>query len=109
MTPSTGFSNDGGNVTYDSNSNALTVGGVTNTVPASSDLMSKSNGGNYLYDSAGNLTSVAGGAFQTYSKANRLATAGSSTYSYDAFGTRQKIKTTASPFQVMQYDLNGNS
>jgi RHS repeat-associated protein len=100
--------NDGGGITYDSNSNALTVGGVTNIVPASSNLMSKSNGGTYLYDSAGNLTSVAGGAFQTYSKANRLATAGSSTYYYDAFGTRQKIKTTGSPFQVMQYDLNRN-
>ena len=68
--------------------------------------------GYFHYDSAGNLTSVNGGATQTYSKANRLATAAaggvSSTYSYDAFGTRQKIKTTGSPFQVMQYDLDGN-
>jgi RHS repeat-associated protein len=99
----------GGSITYDSNSNILTVGSVTNTVPANNDLMSASNGGYLLYDSAGNMTSVNGGAIQTYSKANRLATVNTTTsYKYDAFGTRQVVKNGTTPFQVMQYDLNGN-
>ena len=80
------LTNDGGNITYDSNSNELTVGGTTNTIPASNNLMHTSGGGTFLYDSAGNLTSVNGGSLQTYSKANRLATVNTSSYAYDAFG-----------------------
>ena len=85
-----------------SNSNVLTVGSVTNTVPASSDLISASNGGNYLYDSAGNLTQVACCALQTYSKANRLATVNSTSYAYDAFGQRLRAQTSGTPFSVLR-------
>jgi RHS repeat-associated protein len=98
----------GGSITYDSNSNVLTVGGVTNTVPAGSDLISVSNGGNYSYDSAGNLTQVACCATQTYSQANRLATASGYSYAYDAFNQRLKTKATGTPFAVYMYDLNGH-
>jgi len=98
----------GGSITFDSNSNVLTVGSVTNTVPASSDLISASNGGNYLYDSAGNLTQVACCALQTYSKANRLATVNSTSYAYDAFGQRLRAQTSGTPFSVFAYDLNGH-
>jgi YD repeat-containing protein len=102
------LTSDGGSITYDSNSNELTVGSVTNTVPASNNLMSTSNGGFFLYDSAGNMTSVNGGAIQTYSKVNRLATVNTNSYSYDAFGNRLKTKTTGTPFVVFIYDLDGH-
>ena len=100
-------------ITYDSNSNILTYGGVSNTVPSGSDRMSVSNGGSILYDSVGNVTQTSTGATQTYSKANRLATTLSGgvtgVYRYDAFG--QRIMSTingSAKTNIEQYDLSGH-
>lgn len=101
-----------GTVTYDSNSNRLTAGGFNYTIPLASNRLKKWNTSTITYTSSGNITTI-GLDVATYNKANQM---GSLTlfggavngYAYDAFGTRLKLKTAGTPYQLQMYDLSGH-
>lgn len=79
-----------GSITFDSNSNRKTYGGLNFTVPATSDRTSQVGSAAVTYDSAGNITGV-GTNTMAYNQANQLATITRSVawnYGTDAFGRR---------------------
>jgi RHS repeat-associated protein len=94
-------------VGYDSNSNRLTYGASSYTIPGANDRMSVAAGSNLQYSSTGNTTGI-GTTTLAYNQANQLKTATvsgtTSSYLYDFLGVRAKIKTGTTPFQITQYD-----
>jgi len=105
-----GFYGTVSSITYDSNSNMLTYGGTTNTVPSNSDRMSVNGASSITYTSTGNISTY-GSSSLTYNKANQLATStfggGSTGFAYDAF--RQRLTETKSgATTVRQYNPSGN-
>jgi YD repeat-containing protein len=98
-------------ITYDSNSNRKTYGATNYTTPGLNNRMSVANGSSITYISTGNISGN-GTDTMTYNQANQLKTdtvsGTTSTYIYDFMGIRNKIKTGTTPFQITQYDQNGN-
>ncbi len=98
-------------ITYDSNSNRLTYGGTSYTVPSGSDKMSAVGANAITYTSTGNMTGVGASTSMTYSKANKLASitvSGTTTaFTYGADGYRLTDKTGTNPAVVYRYDQGG--
>jgi YD repeat-containing protein len=98
-------------VTYDSNSNRLTYGTTTYTVPSGSDKMSAVGASSITYSSTGNITGIGTTPTFTWNKANQMATGvlsgTTSTYLYGYDGMRQKITVGTGVPSVTQYDPAG--
>ena len=98
-------------ITYDSNSNRLTYGGTSYTVPSGSDKMSAVGANAITYTSTGNMTGVGASTSMTYSKANKLASitvSGATTsFTYGANGYRLTDKTGTNPAVVYRYGQDG--
>ena len=99
-------------ITYDSNSNRLTYGATSYTIPSTSDKMSAAGGSAVTYSSTGNITGIGTTPTFTWNKANQMATGvlsgTTSTYLYDAFGQRLKVTVGAGTPSVMEYDQANN-
>ena len=98
-------------ITYDSNSNRLTYGATSYTVPSGSDKTSAVGASAITYTSTGNMAAVGSTTSMTYNKANRLASltlSGATTaYTYGADGYRLTDKTGANPAVVYNYGQDG--
>ena len=98
-------------ITYDSNSNRLTYGSTTYTVPSGSDKMSAIGATSITYSSTGNLTAIGTTPTFTWNKANQMATGvlsgTTSTYLYGYDSMRQKITVGTGVPSVTQYDPAG--
>jgi RHS repeat-associated protein len=112
LASATGVYGTVGSVTYDSNSNRLTYGATTYTVPAGSDKMSAIGASSITYSSTGNITGIGTTPTFTWNKANQMATGvlsgTTSTYLYDAFGNRLKVTVGTGVPSVTEYDTAGN-
>jgi RHS repeat-associated protein len=98
-------------ITYDSNSNRKTYGGLSYTVPSGSDKMSAVGASAITYSSTGNMAAVGATTTMAYNKANQLGTitiSGTSTvYTYGASGYRLTAKTGTNTMSIYQYGQNG--
>ena len=98
-------------ITYDSNSNRLTYGTTTYTVPSGSDKMSAVGASSITYSSTGNITGIGTTPTFSWNKANQMATGvlsgTTSTYLYGYDGMRQKITVGTGVPSVTQYDIAG--
>ena len=98
-------------ITYDSNSNRLTYGSTTYTVPSGSDKMSAVGASSITYSSTGNITAIGTTPTFTWNKANQMATGvlsgTTSTYLHGYDGMRQKITVGTGVPSVTQYDIFG--
>jgi RHS repeat-associated protein len=108
---STGTYGTVSSITYDSNSNRLTYGATSYTVPSGSDKMSAVGASSITYTSTGNITGIGTTPTFTYNKANQMATGvlsgTTSTYLYGYDGMRQKITVGTGVPSVTQYDTAG--
>jgi RHS repeat-associated protein len=98
-------------ITYDSNSNRLTYGATSYTIPSTSNKMSAAGGNSISYSSTGNITQYGASSSFTYSSANQLATAtisaAAQTYTYDEFGQRVLDRHGAGVPFVYNHDQDG--